>query len=159
MDEGGVISKVPKARWILIGFKDPDILELERSAPTPQSATIALVANAFASLSMEAFQGDVKSAFAQSKPIDRELYVSQPPDGVPGLAPGQLLQWQTEIDGTVRGPAWWRETLVAENKALGNHESSYDPFLHILRGLQEKMLRQQKLQERLKDNPSDPRHG
>ena len=92
VDEGRVISKVPKARWILIGFKDPDILELERSAPTPQSATIALVAIAFASLSMEAFQGDVKSAFAQSKPIDRELYVSQPPDGVPGLVPGQLLQ-------------------------------------------------------------------
>ena len=72
VDEGGIISKVPKARWILIGFKDPDILELERIAPTPQAATIALVANAFASLSMEAHQGDAKSAFAQSEPIDRE---------------------------------------------------------------------------------------
>ena len=82
---------MPKARWILIGFKDPDILELERSAPTPQAATISLVANAFASLGMEAYQGDVKSAFAQSTPIDRELYGAQPPDGVPGLQPGQYL--------------------------------------------------------------------
>jgi len=94
---------------------------------------------------MEAYQGDVKLAFAHSKPIDRELYVSQPPDGVPGFQPGQLLQLQTEIYGTVRGPAWWRETLVAEIKALGYQESMYDPRLYILRGPREKMLRQQKL--------------
>ena len=95
----------------------------------------------------------MKSAFAQSKPIDRDLYVSQPPDGVPGLQPGQILQLQTEIYGAVRGPAWWRETLVTEIKELGYQESLYDPCLYILRGPQEKSLRQQKLQERLNDNP------
>ena len=31
-----------KARWILLGHKDPDALELERYAPTPSSATVML---------------------------------------------------------------------------------------------------------------------
>ena len=65
-------------------------MELERSAPTPQAATIQLALNAYACLKYEAHVGDVKSAFAQSKKIERELYVEQPPGGIDGLEPGQL---------------------------------------------------------------------
>jgi hypothetical protein len=91
VDEDGKIVHQAKCRWILIGFKDPDVVELERSAPTPQAATINLTTNACACLRFKAYQGDIKSAFAQSKRIDRELYISQPPEGIPGLQPGQLL--------------------------------------------------------------------
>ena len=96
VDEGGVITHQGKCRWIIIEFHDPDVLELERSAPTPQAATINMVTNAFACLNFEGFQGDIKSAFPQSKRIDRELYVSQPPDGVSGLHPEQILQLETD---------------------------------------------------------------
>ena len=133
VDEDGKIVHQAKCRWILIGIKDPDILELERSAPTPQAATINLTTNACACLRFEAYQGDIKSAFAQSKRIDRELYVSQPPEGIPGLQPGQLLQLETEIYGTVRGPCWWRETLVSEIMGLGYSPTSFDPCLFVLR--------------------------
>ena len=105
MDNGTTIVHEAKCRWIIVGFHDPDVFEQERSAPTPQGATINLVAAATASLGYKAFQGDVKSAFAQAKPIDRLLYVSQPKEGVPGLVPGQLLKLETEIYGTVRGPS------------------------------------------------------
>ena len=121
-------------------FQNPDVLELERSAPKPQAATINLLANAFACLGMEAYQGDVKSAFAQSKKIDRESYVSQPADGIPGLKPDQLLQLRTEIYGTVRGPAWWGETLVEQIKKLGYKESQFENIKHMFHSLIHKIL-------------------
>ena len=142
-----------KCRWILIGFRDPDVLDLERSAPTPQAATINLTTNAFACLKMEAFQGDIKSAFAQSKKIDRELYVSQPAEGIPGLLPGQLLQLETETYGTVRGPSWWRETLVSEIKGLGYSPTSFDPCLFVLRSKNAEVTRQERLRKYLQKNP------
>ena len=153
IDQDGSITRVAKCRWIIVGFHDPDIMELERSAPTPQGSTIALVTNALCHLGYEAYQGDVKSAFTQSKRIDRELYVSQPREGLPGLQQDQLLQLQTEIYGTVRGPSWWRETLVEQIKSLGYQESLYDPCLYILRSSQDQILRTERMQERLRANP------
>jgi hypothetical protein len=60
---------------------------------------------------------------------------------------------ETEIYGTVRGPAWWRETLVEQLKALGYEESHFDPCLYILRGNKAKQVRADRLQQRLRANP------
>ena len=84
--EGGEQWKA-KARWILLGHRDPDSLQLERFAPTPSSTTVTLALQILSSLQFHLFIVDVSSAFGQSDPVEREqgpLYASMPPSGIPG---------------------------------------------------------------------------
>ena len=57
-----------KARWILLGHKDPDAINLERYAPTPSSGTVMLCLQIISSLCFHLFIMDVSSAFGQSDP-------------------------------------------------------------------------------------------
>ena len=40
MDDAKGINYVAKARFIILGFEDPDVLEFETSSPTPRNFTI-----------------------------------------------------------------------------------------------------------------------
>ena len=95
-----------------MGFEDADVLELESSCPTPQLQTIDLFLSASAGMRQEIYQGDLEEAFLQGKQIKRLVLVRQPPEGVPGLHPDQLLRMDKEVYGTIRGPASWRESVV-----------------------------------------------
>ena len=53
-----------KCRWCVLGFRDPDLLELQRAAPTPPTINNFLLVAA--SLQREVSLGDLKSAFMQS---------------------------------------------------------------------------------------------
>lgn len=61
-----------KARWILLGHKDPDSMQLERYAPTPSSTTVMLCLQIISSMKYHLFIMDVSSAFGQSDPHERE---------------------------------------------------------------------------------------
>ena len=95
-DEKGIHYQA-KARWIMVGFHDPDVFSLETTSPTPQLQTINIFLSAAAGLKEEIFQGDLEEAFLQGKPVGRTLYASQPPSGIPGLHPEQLLKLEKEV--------------------------------------------------------------
>ena len=125
-----------KARWILLGRKDPDSLELERYAPTPSSTTVMLTLQIISSLLWELFIMDVSSAFGQSDPHQREqgpLFSSMPPTGIPGVPRHALIRVLTAVYGLVNAPADWRKTVRRHLIELGYSESVFDPCLYYLK--------------------------
>ncbi|CAE7561146.1 unnamed protein product, partial [Symbiodinium sp. CCMP2456] len=127
----------PKSRWCVIGWRDPQIHQIERSAPTPSSNAIYTVLQLASSRRWTSFVKDVKTAFLQSRPTDRKtpLACSQPRDEpLPGLDPRQLLVLLTEIYGLVSGPAWWRSTFLQRTTKLGYKICPFEPCVLMLPG-------------------------
>ena len=54
-----------KARWILLGHRDPGVLKLERYSPTPSTTTVYLTFQIISSLGYRLVVMDVSSAFGQ----------------------------------------------------------------------------------------------
>eukprot|EP00971_Amphidinium_carterae_P280152 5561133-Amphidinium_carterae.1 len=129
---GDTVTTVPKCRWILIGFKDPDVLTLDGESPTPQLFSLNALLQAVASQRWELFQGDLQTAFLQGGPTTREIYVEQPPEGVPNMRHGQLLRMNKEIYGSVAAPQRWRQSFVAKILALGWRQTQADPCIYVL---------------------------
>ena len=127
---GQTTSVAPKSRWCVVGWKDPMVHQIERSAPTPMTSSMYLFMALTAGRQWSAFVKDAKTAFLQSKPTTRKqkLAVKQPSDeSLPGLDPRQMLLLNTEVYGLVSGPAWWRRTfLEALVKELGYRVNAYD---------------------------------
>eukprot|EP00971_Amphidinium_carterae_P120745 2392302-Amphidinium_carterae.4 len=128
------IVKNPKARWILLGHKDSAAVQLGETsyAPTPSLLTINIALQALASAGRKAGTAGFSAAFLQANETSREVYVSQPPEGVPGLDEQVLLRMKVEIYGSTAGPTSWRNTLVPYLKELGYKQSVYDQCLFIL---------------------------
>ena len=59
-DDGGTKAK---SRIVILGFKDPHVLQLERSAPTPTKEAFTTVLQALASQRRCAWSSDIKNAF------------------------------------------------------------------------------------------------
>ena len=131
-----------KARWILLGHKDPDALELERYAPTPSSTTVMICLQVIASMNFKLYIMDVSSAFGQSDPHEREqgpLYASMPPTGIPEVPQHALVRVLTAVYGLVNAPAVWRKTVRRHLLELGYSESVFDPCLYYLRPNEEEI--------------------
>ncbi|CAE7305094.1 unnamed protein product, partial [Symbiodinium sp. KB8] len=136
----------PKSRWCVVGWKDPQIHQIERSAPTPSSASINVVLQLIASRKWCGYLRDVKTAFLQSRPTDRRVPIActQPRDEcMPGLHPEQLILLLTEVYGLVSGPSWWRSSLLQRLYKHNYHLCPYESCILLLPG----------------DKPGDPTEG
>ncbi|OLQ12867.1 hypothetical protein AK812_SmicGene3197 [Symbiodinium microadriaticum] len=105
----------PKSRWTVVGWKDPEVHSIERSAPTPLSTSIYLAMQVSACRSWTGFVRDVKTAFLQGLPTTRKqkLAVRMPPcEHFPEYDAKQLILLLTEVYGLVSGPSWWRRSLL-----------------------------------------------
>ena len=85
-----------KCRSCVLGHRDPDIRQLERSSPTPQTSSIYTFLFVAGVFQREVTLGDLKSAFMQSdKDVSErsqgQLYASLPPGGIP-LADGTWVE-------------------------------------------------------------------
>ena len=124
-----------KARWILLGHRDPDAQELERYAPTPATPTVYLAFQILSSLRYELIIMDVSSAFGQSDQHERErgpLFATMPPSGIPGKGKDYIIRVLTAVYGLVNAPAIWRKTVRRVLAELGYQESTFDPCLYYL---------------------------
>ena len=127
-----------KARWILLGHKDPDALELERYAPTPSSTTVMVCLQIIASMRFQLRIMDVSSAFGQSDPHERSqgpLFTTMPPTGIPGYPQTAIIKVLTAVYGLVNAPAVWRKTVRRLLLDLGYTESVFDPCFYFLKAL------------------------
>ena len=68
-DVGGLLAK---SRIVTVGFNDPHILELERSAPTPTNEAFTTTMQFLASTGADAISSDIKNAFGQSMRTNRQ---------------------------------------------------------------------------------------
>ena len=137
----GTVSKA-KCRWCVLGHRDPDIRQLERSSPTPQTSSIYTFLFVAAVLQREVTLGDLKSAFMQSdKDVSErsqgQLYASLPPGGIPladgtWVEEGSLVQLNAAVYGLVNAPSAWRKTIVRGIENLGYRRSCYDTCIFCL---------------------------
>ena len=78
-----------KARWIIKGFTDPDLLELDTFSPTLSREGFLMVLQMVASCGHVLEMGDVEQAFTNGEPMQRKngpVFVRQPEFGLPGGA-------------------------------------------------------------------------
>ena len=128
----GAVSKV-KCRWCVLGHRDPDIRQLERSSPTPQTSSIYTFLFVAAVLQREVTFGDLKSAFMQS---DKDL--SERPQGqlcaslpleasLLSTGPGSLVQLNAAMYGLVNALSAWRKTIRRGMRALATKGHAATP--------------------------------
>ena len=134
LDEGGVKAK---SRIVILGFKDPHVLQLERSAPTPTSEAFTCMLQVLASQRRAATSSDISNAFGQSAKTTRQqpLCASLPQNMLEAgfnLDPRQLLICETEVYGLISGPSWLRQSLVRDLEALGYRRNPYDKCIMTL---------------------------
>ena len=133
-DEGGVKAK---SRVVILGFKDPHVLQLERSSPTPTNEAFTSVMQIMASTRCSAWSSDIKNAFGQSRKTTRTqpIAASLPPGMLEAgfnLDPRQLLLCETEVYGLISGPSWLRQSLVADLEDMGYVKNPYDKCIFSL---------------------------
>ena len=63
VDELG--RKIAKARLVILGYQDPDLVELERESPTLNTTSRSLIFTIVANQKWKLKSGDVKTAFMQ----------------------------------------------------------------------------------------------
>ncbi|CAK9081113.1 Retrovirus-related Pol polyprotein from transposon RE1 (Retro element 1) (AtRE1) [Includes: Protease RE1 [Durusdinium trenchii] len=103
-----------KARIVRRGDQDPDLLSLRRDAPTMTRTSLMCILQIGASMPRWfLFNADITGAFLQgdqSMASRKEpLFLKQPREGLPGLAPGQLLLVVRGIFGLANSPRlFWR---------------------------------------------------
>ena len=126
----------PKSRLCVIGWEDPQIMEVERSSPTPLSTSLHCCLQLAASRQWHCRVRDVKTAFLQALPTTRKrkLAIRQPKDeSLAGYDPRQLLMLETEVYGLVSGPSWWRRSLIKMlTEDLGFEVNVYDKCILTL---------------------------
>eukprot|EP00435_Cladocopium_sp_Y103_P051239 s554_g15.t2 len=116
-----------KARLVLRGFEDPDVLNLKKAAPTASRMSKNFLLTLVQWLGWIMLCGDVRAAFLSGKSFTRELLVRLPNDcaallGVPppcfmrmlksayGLSDAPLL-WYEEADRRLQKNKWIRHPL------------------------------------------------
>lgn len=127
-EEGAPVRWKAKARLVLRGFEDPDLLTIQKAAPTASRLSRTLLLAVSQWLSWDIMCGDVKTAFLSGKEFSREIVVRLPADcaallgaeagpcymrmrkSAYGLADAPLL-WYKEADRRLRLCGWMRHPI------------------------------------------------
>ena len=131
----GLVGKpfLAKSRLVVQGFKDKALGYYRRDAPTASAIAESVCLAVCAFLGFTLFAKDIKNAYFSGKTVEREIYLSQPRGGLPGLQHGQLLKARKAIYGFAEAARmFWlalREYLVSD----GWEESRLEPALFYLR--------------------------
>ncbi|CAK0791003.1 unnamed protein product [Prorocentrum cordatum] len=145
-------KELVKARWVARGFKDPDALKLvywnQTAAPTVSQNARMLTLQLAASHQWRLQIGDIRGAFMESDPLQRPdgpLYAKQPPGGLPGLHPDQVVELVLPLHGLDDAPCRWYSKTSGWLTDQTAHEgrpwtkSRLEPCLFLLRDAQCKL--------------------
>eukprot|EP00435_Cladocopium_sp_Y103_P064584 s563_g26.t1 len=129
-------SGAPKGRIVLIGYKDPDLAELQSSAPTMSRRTRQLALQMMSVKCWRALKADVKAAFLQGDATEtsRLLFAQPVPElaMAMGLKEGEIVQVMKSCYGLITAPARWFQCIAKTLKELGMHQCRSDPCLWVL---------------------------
>lgn len=121
-----------KCRWCIKGFKDPDILELQRQSPTLSSEGLAVCLQLIASSKWRLVIADVEGAFLQGEPLQRQngrLFVKIPKEGIPNHDNMDVVEVLKCVYGLVDAPRAWWSSFSQTLRSLGMRQSELDPCL------------------------------
>ena len=127
-ENGNKVGRKPKARLIVKGFQDPDLLRIPRDAPTLSTLGRNMVLSVGAMNGWEMFLGDIKTAFLNSDPteLERQIYGNTQRDVKEelGMHPKDVFRICKAVYGLLNAPRKWLEKLSKELKGLGWKQSS-----------------------------------
>ena len=129
--DGQVIDNTAKARLIIKGVQDPDLLNIKRDAPTLSTASRNLLLSIAATNQWETKVGDIKTAFLNGDKTEavRNIF-ADPPIEVRqrlNMKENEYLRVLKAIYGLLHAPRAWGEKLATELQKLGWKSSKLEP--------------------------------
>ena len=122
-----------KSRLVVQGFKDRSLGQYRRDAPTASAIAESICLTVCANKRFLLFAKDIKNAYFSGKSMDREIYLEPPKGGLPGVAPGQLLQAKKAIYGFAEAARMFWLALREHLQEDGWEESRLEPALFYYR--------------------------
>ena len=119
-------NQQPKARLVARGFEDRDIHQIETSSHTCAKANFRLALALSCTFGWTPHHIDIKTAFLQGKPLEREVYL-RPPKEYYGGKPGKLWKMKKAVYGLGDAPKSWFESVTSQLKSTGAKWSPTDP--------------------------------
>ena len=119
-----------KARLCVKGFQDPDIDDIFTMSPTGGKLTWRVCISLCVQNNWAPYTIDVKTAFLQGKPIDREVYMKPPPEM--NLGADECLLLLKAVYGLGDAPRKWYETVKEHLFGLDLVMHKYDPGLFLM---------------------------
>ena len=118
----------PKSRWCLRGHHDPDSGRLVTFSPTPAGESMMAFLQTSLCLGHRRAFADVKSAFTQSLPLQREAgpIFTEPCPGLP-VPQDSIIEVLVPIYGLDDAPMAWRNTVVQHLVKLGYERNVIEP--------------------------------
>ena len=117
-----------KSRFVARGFeeKDDDFLS---DSPTCAKESLRIALSIIASKKWKCQSIDIKAAFLQGRPIEREVYITPPSEA--GVSPHFVWKLKTCIYGLKDASKTWYLSVKEKFIELGAKPSRYDPAVFI----------------------------
>ena len=123
-----------KCRHVMRGYSEESALDVEFTTPQITRDSVIFILQILSSFTWTPGFVDFTQAFHSGDWIQRELYCSQPREGIPGMHPKQLLRLLKTCYGLTDGPLAWYKHLARRLQQLGYEVSKADPCVFFLRG-------------------------
>ena len=122
-------TAVTKARLVARGFEDAEIGDRQTDSPTCSRESIRLVLSMIASKKWKCNMMDVKTAFLQGKPLERDIYIKPPKEA----KTSGLWKLKKCVYGLNEASRYWYNRVTDELAKLGLVKSKYDEALFYWR--------------------------
>ena len=121
-----------KARHVMKGYSEEGAEKIDAATPQVTREGALFVAQIVASHKWRVGFMDFTQAFHSGDLIEREIYAEQPREGIPSMAPGQLLSLKKTCYGLTDGPlAWYRHLRRLLVDQLKYVQSLADPCIFM----------------------------
>ena len=120
-------NTLTKARLVVRGFEE-DSLNIQKDSPTCSREALRLSLAVASSKCWNVHSLDIKSAYLQGEPIDREIYLYPPPE----FNDGRLWKLKKTVYGLCDAARAWYKTVVKELIELGLSMCKLDPSLFYM---------------------------
>ena len=136
-DESKSSGRRAKARLIIKGFTDPDLLDIESHSPTltregfHDSRAVCIAAmDTSCNSGMCSRRSTLETRSSEKEP----LFVRKPPDGIPGESREVWVQLLKTVSALADGTREWRYCFLATARGLVFETSVLEPCVLVLRG-------------------------
>lgn len=130
-ENGSEVGKRPKARLIIRGYEDPNLLHLRRDSPTLAVQSGNTLFSLMSMFKWKLFCGDIKTAFLNGDHVpENEQVFGEPPNEVRefmGMDQKHVLRIKKVIYGLLHAPRAWMQKLDSVLQEQGWCRSRLEP--------------------------------
>ena len=130
-DQGKDIGHKAKARLIIKGFQDPDLLHIKRDSPTLATSSRNMILAIASTNQWQIEVGDIKTAFLNGDKTEevRQIFADPPPEvrARLGMKDNEFLRVLEAIYGLLHAPKAWAEKLSQELVKMRRTTSKLEP--------------------------------